>query len=189
MRRSSERRAAVRRRLPWGSSSSFCCRGSRRSWSIARGICASMPARGWALRDGLDGDLAERAEQLRRHVDVALYTPRRPDGRPLSIAAVPAGLGALPDLERRQAARFAASALAGMMNYSNRKPDQSLLAILGRAIDLLSQEHPQDPVPMESLLSFIGDQDTSSRRRGRPARCQALRQAGPGPGDTTAQSR
>ena len=116
---------------------------------------------GMGLRDGLDGDLAKRAEQLRRHVDVALYTPRRPDGRPLSIAAVPAGLGALPDLARRQAARFAASALAGMMYYSNRKPDQSLLAILGRAIDLLSQEHPQDPVPMESLLSFIGDQDTT----------------------------
>ena len=116
---------------------------------------------GMSIRDELDGPLAERGEQLRRHVDVALYTPRRSDGRPLSIAAVPAGLGALPDLERRQAARFAASALAGMMNYSNRKPDQSLLAILGRAIDLVSQEHPQDPVPIESLLSFIGDQDTS----------------------------
>ena len=116
---------------------------------------------GMSIRDELDGPLAERGEQLRRHVEIALYTPRRSDGRPLSIAAVPAGLGALPDLERRQAARFAASALAGMMNYSNRKPDQSLLAILGRAIDLLSQEHPQDPVPIESLLSFIGDQDTS----------------------------
>ena len=116
---------------------------------------------GMSIRDELDGPLAERGEQLRRHVEIALYTPRRSDGRPLSIAAVPAGLGALPDLERRQAARFAAAALAGMMYYSNRKPDQSLLAILGRAIDLLSQEHPQDPVPIESLLSFIGDQDTS----------------------------
>jgi hypothetical protein len=116
---------------------------------------------GMSIRDELDGPLAERAEQLRRNVEIALYTPRRSDGRPLSIAAVPAGLGALPDLERRQAARFAASALAGMMNYSNRKPDQSLLAILGRAIDLVSQEHPQDPVPIESLLSFIADQDTS----------------------------
>jgi len=116
---------------------------------------------GMGLRDGLDGPLAERGEQLRRNVEVALYTPRRSDGRPLSIAAVAAGLGALPDLERRQAARFAASALAGMMNYGDRKQDHSLLAILGRAIDLLSQEHPQDPVPIESLLSFIGDQDSS----------------------------
>ena len=116
---------------------------------------------GMSIRDELDGPLAERGEQLRRHVEIALYTPRRSDGRPLSIAAVPAGLGALPGLERRQASRFAASALAGMMNYGNRKRDQSLLAILDRAIDLLSQEHPQDPVPIESLLSFIGDHDTT----------------------------
>ncbi len=45
------------------------------------------------LRTGLDGELAERADRLRATVEVALYTPRRPDGRPLSIAAVPAGLG------------------------------------------------------------------------------------------------
>jgi hypothetical protein len=116
---------------------------------------------GMSIRDELDGPLAERGEQLRRHVEIALYTPRRSDGRPLSIAAVPAGLGALPGLERRQAARFAAAALAGMMNYGNGKRDQSLLAILDRAIDLLSQEHPQDPVPIEALLSFIGDHDTT----------------------------
>ncbi len=123
-------------------------------------LCACVRP-GMSVRDELDGPLAERAEQLRRNVEIALYTPRRSDGRPLSIAAVPAGLGALPDLERRQAARFAASALAGMMNYSNRKPDQSLLAILGRAIDLVSREHPQDPVTMETLLGFIGDHDTT----------------------------
>ncbi len=69
------------------------------------------------LRTGLDGELAERAGRLRSTVDVALYTPRRPDGRPLSIAAVPAGIGALASHEREQAAKFAAGALAGMMNY------------------------------------------------------------------------
>jgi len=116
---------------------------------------------GMSIRDGLEGPLAERAEQLRRTVEIALYTPRRSDGRPLSIAAVPAGLGALPDLERQQAARFAALALGGMMNYSGRKRDHSLLAILNRAIDLLSQENPQQAVPIETLVSFIGDHDTT----------------------------
>ncbi len=121
-------------------------------------LCAYAQT-GMGLRNGLDGGLAKRADELRSHVEVALYTPRRPDGRPLSITAVPAGLGTLSDLERRQAARFAASALAGMMNYGSSKRDQSLLAILGRAIDLLSQEQPQVPLPMESLLSFIGERD------------------------------
>src|SRR5208337_3162620 len=114
---------------------------------------------GMGLRDGLDGDLAKRAEQLRRHVDVALYTPRRPDGRPLSIAAAPAGLGALPPIDRSQAARFSAAALAGMMNYG--KKQQSLLAILSQAVELIGQQAPQDSVSIESLVTFIDEQDPS----------------------------
>jgi hypothetical protein len=109
------------------------------------------------LRAGLDGELARRADRLRDVVKVALYTPRRPDGRPLSIAAVPAGLGTLPDHERRQAAKVAAGALAGMMNYGDQKRDQSCLAILSQAIDLLSQETPQAAVPIQDLVDFIAE--------------------------------
>ncbi len=113
------------------------------------------------LRAELDGPLAERGARLRRDVEVALYTPRRFDGRPLSIAAVPAGLGGLPAHDRTEAARFAASALAGMMNYGDGKRDQSCLAILGRAIDLLCQENPQAPVSIEELIRFIDEKDSS----------------------------
>ena len=85
-----------------------------------KGDLCSYARPGMGLRDGLDGPLAGRADRLRKEVEVALYTPRRSDGRPLSIAAAPAGLGALPTHERQQAARFAATALAGMMNYGAR---------------------------------------------------------------------
>ncbi len=95
------------------------------------------------LRQGLEGDLAERADRLRASLNVALFTPGQPDGRTLSIAAVPAGLGLLPSLEREQAARFAAAALAGMMNYGDSQRDQSCLAILKTAIELLSEIDPQ----------------------------------------------
>ena len=37
------------------------------------------------LREGVTGELADRAARLRATVDVALFTPRRSDGRPLSI--------------------------------------------------------------------------------------------------------
>jgi hypothetical protein len=111
------------------------------------------------LRAGLAGELARRADRLRDVVKVALYTPRRPDGRPLSIAAVPAGLGALPDHERRQTAKVAAGALAGMMNYGDHKRDQSCLAILSQAIDLLSRETPQAAVPIQDLVDFIAEKD------------------------------
>jgi hypothetical protein len=111
------------------------------------------------LRDELAGPLTERAVRLRRSVDVALYTPRRSDGRPLTIAAAPAGLRSLPTHERQQAARFAAAALAGMMNYGDGQRDLSRLAILTRAIDLLSQQLAQAAIPVEALIEFIDEKD------------------------------
>jgi hypothetical protein len=77
----------------------------------------------------------------------------------LSIAVIPPGLGALPGLEREQAAKFTAAALAGMMNYGDRQRDQSCLAILRKAIELLSMEDPLVAVPINSLIDFIAEKD------------------------------
>lgn len=124
-----------------------------------KGDLCSYARPGMGLRDGLDEADQARGRRLRARLEVALYTPRRPDGRPLSIAAVPAGLGALPAHDREQAAKSAAAAIAGMMNYSERESDQSRLAILIRAIDLISRENPESPVPIESLIDFIAEPD------------------------------
>ena len=101
-----------------------------------------MLGRTWGFGRASTGDLADRAARLRATVDVALFTPRRPDGRPFRLRSIPAGLGALPALEREQAAKFTAAAVAGMMNYGDRQRDQSCLAILRKAIELLSLENP-----------------------------------------------
>jgi DNA helicase HerA-like ATPase len=111
------------------------------------------------LRVGVTGDLADRAARLRATVDVALFTPRRPDGRPLSITVIPAGLGSLSALEREQAAKFTAAAVAGMMNYGDRQRDQSCLAILRKAMELLSMENPSAAVPIKALTDFIAEKD------------------------------
>jgi energy-coupling factor transporter ATP-binding protein EcfA2 len=113
------------------------------------------------LRGGLEGELAERADRLRASVDVALFTPGQPNGRPLSIAAVPAGLGLLPSLEREQAAKFTAAALAGMMHYGDGQRAQSCLAILKKAIELLSEINTQAAVSIENLIEFIAEKDSS----------------------------
>ncbi|WP_246196263.1 helicase HerA-like domain-containing protein [Aquisphaera giovannonii] len=114
---------------------------------------------GMGLRDDLDDVLGERAGQLRARVEVALYTPRKASGRPLSIAAAPAGLGSLPDDERTQGAKYAAAALGGMMNYRSGKADQANLAILGQAIEILCQEDREGPVSIKDLIAFIADRD------------------------------
>src|SRR4029077_222500 len=46
-----------------------------------------------------------------------------------------------------------------MMNYSDRNRDQSCLAILSRAINLISQETPQEAVQIEALVAFIAERD------------------------------
>ena len=126
-----------------------------------KGDLCSYARPGMGLRAGLDGELAERAARLRTTVDVALFTPRRPDGRPLSIMAVPPELGLMAAVEREQAAKFAAAALAGMMNFGNNQRDQACLAILRKAIETLGQEEPQDSVSLEPLIELIADKDLS----------------------------
>ncbi len=151
-------------------------------------LCAySRP--GMGLRDGLDGPLAGRAERLRQNVEVALYTPRRSDGRPLSIAAAPAGLGALPTHEREQAARFAATALAGMMNYGDGQRDLARLAILTKAIDVLSQQSAQDAIPVKALIEFIDEKDPSLINEVGRLDVKLFDRARPGSGDAAAQPR
>ncbi len=106
-----------------------------------------------------DASLASRRQRLRERVDVAVYTPGNPNGRPLSIAIVPVGLGQLRPFERQQMAKYAASALAGMMNYGTKGADLARLAILTNAVNLLSQLEANGTVKIEALVGFIGDKD------------------------------
>ena len=106
-----------------------------------------------------DADLATRRDRLRAEVDLAVYTPGNPGGRPLSISIAPAGLGLFGSSERTQTSRFAASALAGMMNYRLKGSDQSRRAVLATAIELLSQFEGAASVHLEGLIDYIAEKD------------------------------
>ncbi len=106
-----------------------------------------------------DANLAARRDRLRAKVDRAVYTPGNPHGRPLSISIAPAGLGLLGSFERNQVSKYAASALAGMMNYGLKGTDQSRRAILAQAIDLLSQLESTGSVSLQGLIDYIAEQD------------------------------
>jgi len=100
-----------------------------------------------------------RRAAFRDRVDVAVYTPGAPTGRPLSIAAVPPGLGALKSDEREKTARFAASALGGMMGYKAKDSDAAKAIILAKAMDLLSQARPGPAVSLPALIDLIDGPD------------------------------
>jgi hypothetical protein len=121
-------------------------------------LCRYADPAAWAA-PAPDPSTEARRAAFRERVDVAVYTPGNPDGRPLSIAAVPPGLGGLKSAEREKTALYAAAALGGMMNYKAIGADQTRTVIMAKAMDLLSQARPDGAVSLPELVDFIDAQD------------------------------
>jgi hypothetical protein len=105
-----------------------------------------------------DAEQAARRRRLRESLDVAVFTPGQPTGRRLAIRAVPDGLSQMQTLDREQLAGYAAAALAGMMGYKPKGTDQTRLAILRKAIEVLGGI-PDSKVTIPDLRTLIEDRD------------------------------
>ncbi|MFY0527159.1 helicase HerA domain-containing protein [Archangium gephyra] len=123
-----------------------------------KGDLAGYASESFWTRPIEDARRAERRALLHERLDVALFTPGHPHGRPLGIPIVPEGLAALSDYERQQATRHAAEALAGMLDYRQNPRDKSCRTLLAQAIDQFVQL-TQEGVTLERLVRFIGDKD------------------------------
>jgi hypothetical protein len=108
-----------------------------------------------------DAALETARARLREQIDVDLYTPGNPNGRPLSISIAPEGLGRLGQRECDQVARYSAAGLAGMMNYSEKGPDQARFAILCKAIEQFSLLEPDAALSLSAVIKFIREKDPS----------------------------
>jgi energy-coupling factor transporter ATP-binding protein EcfA2 len=102
----------------------------------------------------------ERWRQLRERVDVRLYTPGKPSGKPLALPLMPEGLGALQPDERHAVAKQAASALGGMMGYKPGNADK-YGAILGETLEFLAELQPQTPVTLPLLIEALQNPEAS----------------------------
>ncbi|MBM7112454.1 helicase HerA domain-containing protein [Archangium primigenium] len=123
-----------------------------------KGDLAGYASEAFWTQDVDDPRRAARQALLRERIDVALFTPGHPHGRPLSIPIVPDGLAALSDFDRQQATRHAAEALAGMLEYRQSPKDKSCRTLLAQAIDQFVQL-TSETVTLEGLVKFIGDKD------------------------------
>lgn len=103
-------------------------------------------------------ELLRRRTLFRQRVDVAVYTPGNPSGRPLSIPLVPDGIDQLAGWEREHLAGYAAFALGGMMSYKDRGQDASRLAILKQAIALLTSTGGP-PLTLDEVINLISGPD------------------------------
>jgi energy-coupling factor transporter ATP-binding protein EcfA2 len=118
-------------------------------------LCRYADPAAWA--ESLD---SHAAQNLRDKLDVALFTPGAPDGRPLTIPVVPADLAKLPSAEREQLAEFSAASIGGMMGYrAGKSPDKIQLVILAKAIGVLAEAAPDRPATIDLLHELVQSQD------------------------------
>jgi len=121
-------------------------------------LCAYGAADFW--RDESDGpEVTARKRALEAAIDVCVFTPGAPGGRPLDLPIVPSGLGELAAHERGIIARYAASALGSMMGYGKAKADQARLGILGKAIEIVGQNSTADGVGIPDIVALLDDED------------------------------
>ena len=96
---------------------------------------------------------AQRLSQLRNRVRVELFTPGSNKGRPLGIPLAPTDVTGLSEEELAQTCRSTAVGIASIMSLSDRQSDQAKIAILTKAISLLTEEERQ--VTLKNLIALL----------------------------------
>ncbi|MDI1480393.1 DUF87 domain-containing protein [Polyangium sp. y55x31] len=106
-----------------------------------------------------DPALDARRQALRERIDVAVFTPGHPEGRQLALSLLPRGFAGLDDLERDQAAGYAAHALGDMLGYKHARKDKALRAILVQAFRLFAVHGISEKFDLEALITLIANED------------------------------
>ena len=97
-------------------------------------------------------------QSLQAKLDVALFTPGEPTGRPLALPVVPPGFDQLPEADRERFAQYAAAALGSMIGFKSTDRDKGQRAILAKAIETLAAV-PGAAITVPSLRDVIEQQD------------------------------
>lgn len=124
-----------------------------------KGDLAGYARQSFRSRPLADEALEARRRALGESVDVALFTPGHPHGRPLSIALAPDGMADMEEVDREEAAACAASALADMLGYRTSSKDKSLRAILLQAFLVLASLKSDGRIDLQSIIDLVSEED------------------------------
>jgi DNA helicase HerA-like ATPase len=108
-----------------------------------------------------DEEFSERRgerEKLADAIDVAVFTPGRSSGRPISITLLPNGINELPDHEQQLLANLSAAALGEMLHLKNSATHQKQSGTLSVALRILGSRHSRE-VTLTDLIHLLEDED------------------------------
>ena len=136
---------------------------------LARGVSAVLIDRkgdlcgyadtAWWAAPAEDAAATARKRALRNTIDVALFTPGAPRGRPLRLSIVPPGISESKDFE--QLAQAAASAVASMIQLDSEARHGPQRAILLQAVRQLALLRPNRESGVEELVELLASNDPS----------------------------
>ena len=107
--------------------------------------------------DEIDGRHSMR-EKLADAIDVAVYTPGRASGRPISITLLPNGIAELPEHEQQLLANLSSAALGEMLHLKNSATHQKQSGSLSVALKILGSRSTAE-VTLADLIMLLEDED------------------------------
>ncbi len=120
-------------------------------------LCRYADRSAWE-RPLADPARAKARKALRAKLDVVLFTPGEPNGRPLVLPVVPPGFDQLPEADRERFAQYAAGALGSMIGFKSADADKAQRAILAKAIETMATV-PGAAITVPALRTIIAERD------------------------------
>ena len=105
-------------------------------------------------------EMEERQRRLRQQLEVAVYTPGRPDGRPIALPVAPHRMGEMMSAQRQQVAQQAAHSLGNMLGYKEIGKNAARISVLVKAIELMA-ELGYENITLQSLIDYIDERDNA----------------------------
>ncbi len=111
----------------------------------------------WRSNDNETAERRSEREKLADAIDVAVYTPGRSTGRPISITLLPNGINELPEHEQQLLANLSAAALGEMLHLKNSATHQKQSGVLAVALRILGALSNSE-VTLADLIHLLEDE-------------------------------
>ncbi|MFA5951833.1 MAG: helicase HerA-like domain-containing protein [Hyphomicrobium sp.] len=121
-------------------------------------LCSYANPDVWRANDEEYTERRGEREKLADAIDVAVYTPGRSSGRPISITLLPNGINELPDHEQQLLANLSSAALGDMLHLKNSATHQKQSGTLSVALRILGSRHSRE-VTLGDLIHLLEDED------------------------------
>ena len=121
-------------------------------------LCSYANPDVWRANENEYNERRGEREKLADAIDVAVYTPGRATGRPISITLLPTGINELPEHEQQLLANLSAAALGDMLHLKNSATHQKQSGTLSVALRILGGRFSKE-VTLGDLIHLLEDED------------------------------